>query len=173
MKKKILSYDSWKCITEKKVEVKFVERSDFSGYVIKIDIVSVTEPQCWDLRGRRVCVCDDGFRWLIMLPKDEYYCVTAMSDGSGRFVLWYVDMILSQGVEDGIPYFWDLYLDLIVTPDGQMIEDDRDELDSALSSGEITAAEHKLALDTAKKLKTGLLSDIEALSSLTERLNLS
>lgn len=175
MKKKKLSYDSWECVREKNVEIKFVKRSDFSGYVVKINMVSVTEPQRWSIFGDDICVCDSGYRWLAMLPKGENYCVTAMADKSGRFVLWYIDMILSQGVEDGIPYFMDLYLDLIVIPGAsglQIIEDDLDELDGALLSGEITEDEHRLALDTAEKLKTGLLGDYGALLSLTEKLNL-
>ncbi len=34
--------------------------------------------------------------------------------------------------EDGVPYFYDLYLDLVVYPDGTVIEDDMDELQEAL-----------------------------------------
>ena len=45
----------------------------------------------------------------------------------------YIDMIDEQGYdEEGVPYFYDLYLDLVVYPNGIVIEDDMDELQEAL-----------------------------------------
>lgn len=55
-------------------------------------------------------------------------------DEENEILLWYIDMIAGQGIDiDDIPYFDDLYLDLIVYPDGSIIEDDRDELEQLLS----------------------------------------
>ena len=43
-------------------------------------------------------------------------------------------MIDTQGYDDdGVPYFYDLYLDLIVYPDGNIVTDDMDELQGALN----------------------------------------
>ena len=40
-------------------------------------------------------------------------------------------MIAKQGIDyDGVPYFDDLYLDLVVYPDGTIVVDDMDELES-------------------------------------------
>ena len=40
-----------------------------------------------------------------------------------------------QGIDaDGIPYFDDLYLDLVVYPGGTIIVDDMDELEEALAT---------------------------------------
>ena len=49
------------------------------------------------------------------MPQNDWYCITAMMDENGVIILWYIDMIASQGIDvDGVPYFDDLYLDLVV-----------------------------------------------------------
>ena len=71
-------------------------------------------------------------------------------------------MIDKQGCDDdGVPYFYDLYLDLIVYPDGNVIVDDMDELQAAFKAGEITEAQYNQAIMTSQKLQEGLLADIE------------
>mgnify|MGYP003311197489 CR=1 FL=1 len=72
--------------------------------------------------------------------------------------------------KDGVPYFYDLYLDLVVYPDGTIIEDDMDELHNALTDGDITRQQFELALDTCNKLKNGLLSDIVAFMVYIQRM---
>lgn len=57
-------------------------------------------------------------------------------------------------------YIDDLYLDLVVYPDGTVLEDDMDELEEALRSGDISKELFELAIETCNKLKSGLLSDI-------------
>ena len=140
----------------------------FAGYVSLMRIRRVSEPQYWWLQGRKLLVADAGISWLCMMPDRGNYCITAMLDKTDRVILWYIDMIAAQGVcADGVPWFDDLYLDLVVKPDGYIYEDDRDELDAALELGDITLAQHRLALDTAKMLKSGLLQDLSAFKELT------
>ena len=75
-------------------------------------------------------------------------------------------MIASQDIDgDDIPYFYDLYLDLVVYPDGTIIEDDMDELQTALEKGDITQQQFLLALNTSDKLKNGLLTHVARLST--------
>ena len=67
-------------------------------------------------------------------------------------------MIAEQGMDvDGIPYFDDLYLDLVVYPDGTVKVDDMDELVEALSRKDITQEQFNLAINSSNKLKGGLL----------------
>ena len=56
---------------------------------------------------------------------DDFYCITAMMNSDNDIVVWYIDMIASQGLDtDGILYFDDLYLDLVVYPNGEIMVDD-------------------------------------------------
>lgn len=83
----------------------------------------------------------------------------------------YMDIIAEQGYDnDGVPYFYDLYLDLVVYPDGTIIEDDMDELQNALKNSDITQQQFDLALNTCDKLKNGLLSDIIAFKSYIQKM---
>ncbi len=91
-------------------------------------------------------------------------------DEDEKVLLWYIDMIASQGIDvDGVPYFDDLYLDLVVYPDGTIIVDDMDELEEALSKKDITQEQFDLAIETSHRLQQGLLSDISLLTEYTRR----
>ena len=168
MKKSRLSYDEWKCIEKKHISGKQIKTSSFEGYIGLIDIKKVTVPQVWNFNGTDIVVCDEGLKWLSILPKNDFYCITAMLNEKSEILLWYIDMIASQEMEqDGIPCFEDLYLDLVVYPDGTIIEDDMDELIEALSSKDISKEQYQLALDTSERLKNGLLSNIEKFIAFT------
>ena len=93
-----------------------------------------------------------------------------MMNPENEVLVWYIDMIAGQGKDtDGVAYIDDLYLDLVVYPDGTVIEDDMDELEEALRCGDISKALFDLAIDTCNKLKTGLLRDIEEFKEFTRR----
>ena len=171
MKRCRLSFDEWKCISSKNLKVKYVDCGSYRGYVSRLDILEVSEPQIWKYDGYNMIVCANGYQWISYLPADDNYCITAMMDSKARILLWYVDMIAGQGIDkDGIPYFDDLYLDLIVYPDGNIVEDDRDELEYALKLGDITKTQFELANETCAKLLENELSDIEALIAFTREL---
>ena len=91
-------------------------------------------------------------------------------NANNDILLWYIDMIAGQGIDtDGVPYFDDLYLDLVVYPDGTIIVDDMDELEEALSAKDITQEQFDLAISTSSKLKNGLLSNVDTFIEYTLR----
>lgn len=160
MKKCILTYDEWKSMKNKRRYGVDAHTSDFNGYIGLLSIDEVSEPQKWKYQNATITVLDNGYKWLSIMPDDDYYCITVMMDQNYRIVVSYIDMIDTQGVdEDGVPFFYDCYLDLIVYPDGNVIVDDRDELDEALKTNDISEEQYQRALSTAEKLQNGLLSD--------------
>ena len=168
MKKCRLTYDEWKCIKEKQQTIQFLSTNKFCGYIGVLEIKDVSEPQVWNFNGKEQIVCDKGIKWISILPKDKYYCITAMLDQNEEIIVWYIDMIASQGVEDGIPYFYDLYLDLVVYPDGMVITDDMDELEDALKKGDISEQLFRRAINTKEELENTLLSDINSFERYTK-----
>ena len=79
-------------------------------------------------------------------------------------------MIGEQGTyPDGIPYFFDLYLDLVVYSDGRIAVDDMDELEEALSQKKITQEQFDLAVSTCDELKDRLLRDITRFKDYTQQ----
>lgn len=170
MKRSRLSYDEWKCIKSKKQKGKRIRTDFFKGYIGLIEIEEASEKQVWKFNGENIVVCDAGRKWLSILPEDDFYCITAMLNEKNEILLWYIDMIAKQGIDaEGVPYFDDLYLDLVVYPDGTIIVDDMDELENALAVKDITKEQFELAIATSKKLKSGLLRDINSLITYTLR----
>jgi len=168
MKHSKLNYEEWKCILSKDLYCKNVESDFFTGYIGLLHIHEVSESQIWRFNGEDMVVCDNGVKWLTILPKDDYYCITAMMNPESEVLVWYIDMIASQGQDaDGVAYIDDLYLDLVVYPDGTVLEDDMDELEDALRKGDISKELFDLAIDTCDRLKNGLLSDIGEFKTFT------
>lgn len=162
MKRSKLSYDEWKCIETKKLKGKYVNTDFVKGYVGILEIEKVTEKQIWRFNDEDIIVCDNGIKWLSILPQNDFYCITAMLNENNDILLWYIDMIAEQGIDvDSIPYFDDLYLDLVIYANGIIKEDDMDELEEALLRKDITEEQFNLAINTSKELKNGLLSDID------------
>ncbi len=170
MKRKRLTYDNWTCIRAKTFHACRFEGEDFCGQIALLQIAKVSKPQIWHVRKKKVTVCRNGFQWLSILPDCGGYCITAILNEKRRIVLWYLDMIDTHGLDtDGVPYFDDLYLDLIVLPDGTIYEDDRDELEDALKQGNITDRQFADALDTSRRLQLGLLADLKVFTQFTYR----
>lgn len=170
MKKSRLSYDEWKCIISKDISGKIVNSELFDGYIGLMDIKKVSEIQSWKFNGEDLVVCDKGRKWLSILPRNDWYCITAMMNEDGKIILWYIDMIVNQGIDtDGVPYFDDLYLDLVVYPDGTVIVDDMDELEKALSEKDITKEQFDLAVETSHRLQRGILSNVSSFIEYTNR----
>ena len=165
-----LTYDEWKCIISKDMHGKQIDSESLKGYIGLIDIKEVSKAQIWKFNGEDIVVCDRGRKWLSILPRNDWYCITAMMDEEGKILLWYIDMIAEQGVDaDGVPYFDDLYLDLVVYPDGTIVVDDVDELEEALSKKDITQEQFDLAIETSQRLQRGILSDISSFIEFTRK----
>ncbi len=168
MKKSRLSYDEWKCIVSKEMYGKKADAEFIKGYVGLMEIKEVSEKQIWKFNGVEITVCDKGMKWLSILSQDDFYCITAMMNEKNDILVWYIDMIAEQGIDlDGVPYFKDLYLDLIVYPDGRIIVDDMDELEEALIKKDITQEQFELAINTSDELRNGLLKNINAFTEYT------
>ena len=170
MKKSRLTCDEWHCITSKRFTQIRVEKEYFTGVVAGLFIDEVTTPQVWKYRGKDVVVCDKDMKWVLIMPEKEHYLITAMLNKSDEVVVWYIDIIASSALDkDGVISYEDLYLDLIVYPDGNIIVDDMDELEEALSAKDITQEQFHLAISTSDKLKSGLLRNINTFIKYTLR----
>ena len=133
---------------------KTLNTEEIVGYVGILSINEVPEPQIWKYNGEDLFVCDNNYQWLTIMPKNDYYCLTVMMNENREMQVCYIDMIDEQGYdEEGVPYFYDLYLDFVVYPNGIVIEDDMDELQEALQKSNITQQQYEQALLTSEKLK--------------------
>ena len=119
---------------------------DINAYSALINFLPGCRELCVDIGGKPLRLAGDGYKWLMYMPMDEYWCITAFYSPEGELLEWYFDITKGSFIdESGMPCFDDLFLDLVIMPDGRMITVDADELQQALDKGEITVDDYNHA----------------------------
>lgn len=146
-----LTFDEWNKTVSKK-EVHLFENEEMYGALI--DIIEVKKPQVWFCFDKMITVADNGYKWLVVLPKEDNYAITMYMDKNDVPLLWYIDLIDGIGVDmDGVPFYNDMFLDLIVSDNGQVVEDDRDEFEKAYFDGIINNKQYQKVISVSEQLK--------------------
>ncbi|MFD2612133.1 DUF402 domain-containing protein [Paenibacillus gansuensis] len=157
MKRKFSDRANWRRIVNKTYASVRLNEDRFKGYVTFYQIHQLREPLWKEYMQSRLCLADEGFVWLQHFPENEKYVVTTMFNAQLQVVQWYIDICKEQGLTDqGVPWFDDLFLDVIILPGGEVLLVDEDELEEAYDHGEIT----KQDFDTAKEEAQRLLESI-------------
>ena len=134
----------------------------FKGWV-SLNYLTDGETRYWEYeKSGKIPVCGKGMTWLTLIPDDRKRCIGAYITPERRVSVWYVDVIEETGMdEDGIVYYIDKYLDVILTPQGDVIVQDRDELDAAYESGELSDFQYEEALKEGELILKELATDID------------
>ncbi len=170
MKRKSLRYNDPRYVISSENKTEKLEAAGAAVWLSLTEVTEVSHPQILHFNGNDLTICDKGRKRFSILPSSDHYCITATLRKDGSVVLWYIDIIAAQDVDNsGIPYFDDLYLDLIVTPDGFVWVDDWDELDAAYQNGEITQELYDLAITACEKLHAELTASISRLEDMTQQ----
>ncbi len=143
------------------------------------------EKNYWETpKAGRIQVTGEGMTWLELIPDDTRRVITTMyfpdgthdperkhypvtADERYQPSIWYIDII--EGIEqdeDGITVFIDKYLDVIITPEGEVKVDDRDELDAAYAAGELSKEQYDAALAEGEAILQAYGGDIRGLDAL-------
>lgn len=133
----------------------------FKGWV-SLNYLTDGETRFWEYeKSGKIPVSAKGMTWLTLIPDDRKRCIGAYIKPDRRVSVWYVDVIEETGIdEDGVVYYIDKYLDVILTPQGDVIVQDRDELDAAYESGELSDAQYEEALKEGELIIKELATDI-------------
>lgn len=160
MKRKHSNRADWLRLIKKEFTLEYIKNNEFDGYVSIIEIEKVREPLIKDMLGRKVLVVDDGYTWLQHVPVNKHYALTTMYNAKKEIVLWYFDITKQNGTDEkGIPYFDDLYLDVIVLPSSEVLLLDEDELETALQKEDISESDYAMAYREAKTVMEGMAKD--------------
>ena len=134
-------------------------------------------------KAGRIQVTGEGMTWLELIPDDTRRVITAMYFPDGTHgperesypvtvnekyqpSIWYIDIIEgTEYDEDDVAAFIDKYLDVIITPEGDVKVDDRDELDAAYASGELTKEQYDAALAEGEAILKAYGDDIRELDA--------
>lgn len=153
MKRKTADRAEWQRVLQRRFAMSSLQESNFTGHITLLCIDAVRDPLWVDSNGQRVCIADASYSWLHQIPLDCQHVVTTMFDATGAVVQWYIDICAQTGVDaQGVPWFDDLYLDIVVLPDRTLGIYDADELEEALAVGAITSAQHELAWQEAHRI---------------------
>ncbi len=153
MERRPANRPTWNRILERQFDVVYLQNPSFTGYVTRLLLQRVSEPLHREILGHRYCLADSGYCWLQHFPAGSHHTVTTMIDLTGTVVQWYIDICTSHGADaSGVPWFEDLYLDIVVLPSREAILLDADELDAALFEGKITETQYELAWEEAHAL---------------------
>ena len=151
------------------LKIKRIDDNDLHGYAAYRKITEVNYPFIVGEKGKEICLCDNGYSILNYLPDNGNWHLHTAKDNHGKTVEWYIDITRINSIDEkGMPYFYDLYLDIVIRPDGSLTILDEDELQDALNDGNISKDEYNLARETMNKLireKTVSVSYLEALCS--------
>lgn len=112
-----------------------------SDYIIKIDysnpdyflvIKKINKIDKPFILENGLTLIDNNYYILEMIPKDENYCMRVYFDQDKKLLEYYFDIIKSSGidVDNNIPYYDDLYLDVVVLNDEIEIVDENELMDA-------------------------------------------
>jgi len=168
MKRKRLNREKWGFEAYPYYQM-YIDIPEFKGLVCLIQLGDGFGGQYiyWDdmpIAGKSM-VCGNGMTWLQLIPDGKSRVVTVKYLPDNTVSLWYVDVIDAiEYDEDGVAAFIDKYLDVIITPQGDIKIDDRDELDEAFHSGELSKEQYDSALRECDLILEEMCTDIEGMA---------
>ena len=164
MKRKRLDRDVWWKHNKIEFPQYYQLRVDINEFHGLVGFIQLTDGQYhyWDLPiTGKTAVVGKGMSWLQLIPDQKNRVITAIYKPDNSISVWYVDVI--ENIEhdtDGVIIFVDKYLDVCFTPQGEVIIDDRDELDEAYQTGSISKEQYDAALKECDLIIDELCSDI-------------
>jgi len=142
-----------------------------ASYITLIDFLPGSSEFWVDCAGTEIQLYGEGYKWLVYMPMDEFWCMTAFYNPAGELFEWYFDITHRNFIdENGIPAIDDLFLDLVVLPNGQVITLDADELQEALDNDEITRDDYNHAYAVHDQLRSSNWTDVDFLHDFCKKL---
>ena len=129
---------------------------------------NITEPLIVNNTKRDICVKDNNYVWYELYPKSGNYALTIMFDDKDNLIEWYFDIAKTIGIDNDIPYEVDLYLDMVITKEGEEIVLDKEELLDAYKNGIITKEDVDGAFETLNFLEETYAKNFDMLIILTK-----
>ena len=121
--------------------------------------------------AKRLQVTGEGYTWLHLAPENENFWATVMFDEKGNLFQYYFDITYENHLDEAEgAWFYDLILDVVMRPGGDVTRLDRHELNQALKNGEITREMYDLAVNAEKRLLKDLEGQEEPIRKMCEKI---
>lgn len=157
IKRKDMQRSDWHRILEREYRWKECSYHGKRGIASVLMLKQITEPLTIRYEHGDVTIVNKGDTWVQIALEDTFFWATAMFDQNDRLLQIYFDITSGNCLEKAEnPTFEDLYLDIVLEPDGTLHILDRDELDDALKTEKITLEQYQMALAEGERLYTFL-----------------
>lgn len=137
----------------------YLEKDEkLNGYIALKYIKEISKPLSAFSNGKKYIGLDKGYSILEYVPLDRKYNCRIFFDKLNRPLCFYFDINNGSGIENNIPWYDDLYLDVTmecptITETGYYIRlDDEAELKMAKNEGQIDEDNYNNAYKVAEKL---------------------
>ena len=147
-----------------------IDEDFFKGYACFLKLQNIDNPLVVFNGKEKICIRDNNYEWIEVYPDNGRYAITIMYDDKSNLIEWYFDISKEVGIENNIPYEDDLYLDMIITPTGEELVVDEDELLAARDNNVITQKDVDDAYQTLKQLEEKYVNNFSELIKLTDYL---
>lgn len=135
-------------------EIVIINSLDNDYYLCIKKINKVDHPFVLHEFGEDIVHIDNGYYIVEYSPKNKLYNARVYLDSNKKIIDYYFDVINENGLENKIPYYDDLYLDVLYYPNqNDLIRyDDMSELEEALENKKITKEQFDNAIAIAEEL---------------------
>jgi predicted RNA-binding protein associated with RNAse of E/G family len=148
-----------------------IENNEFKGYLSYLKIHEVHRTFDVLLDDKKICLYNNGYSELNYLPDNRNWQLYAIYDNNFNIIEWYIDITRKNSIdENGNPYCDDLYLDIVLMPDGKILFLDEDELLDAYNNKTINQTDLDLAYKTKNELINSKIVSIEYMEILCKKL---
>lgn len=148
-------------------KIKSFNNADFVGDIALIKFNKMNKP--YMVENINLCMANNNYKWLEFYDYSKKHRLTAMYNENNEIIEWYFDIARKIGKDNGMPYEDDLYLDVVVTPTGDIILLDEDELEKAFDRFEVNKSDYDMAYNEAKKLIELLKDNKDKLKVFTDK----
>lgn len=159
MKIKYLDKRGWRRLLRSDYKEKIIDYDGGRVLVGLIDIHKVRSPLTVPILDEKVRVCDNHYKWLQIMSENRNYSITVMYDDNDEVLQYYFDINVEHILELGNARRKDIYLDVLVLPDGRYELVDERDLKRAVKRGNITKDQHDYAYSVANELMDKIEAD--------------
>ena len=152
MRKKLVSKTYMREVTDYEMVIINKESNNYHLCIKKVN--KINPPFILRQFDKDIIHIDNGYYIVEYTSTDKLYNARVFIDSDKKIIDYYFDISSENGLEDKIPYYDDLYLDVLYYPNqNNLIEyDDMDELEDAFKENKITKEQFDQAIKTAEEI---------------------
>ncbi len=156
VKRKTLNLTNWKRVTKSSSAYMPLDFPKLKGMAGLFEIREVTAPLIVTLLSKRTIMADRSFNWMQIGPENENWWLTVQFDAEDQPIQYYFDITKDNTICGEESFYFDLFIDVVLLPDGRIMTLDADELEQAYSEGLVGEDDCRLAVSTAEKIAAAL-----------------